>query len=320
MVAGKMFPSPESQERGSRVRRSSAKQQALDAAAQGKEVRKTTKYATLALRGRQALEELNDFNRMDPESEESDASGDELNNGHSETTSFSFRAVPLNGKSMPATAQTPIQYGQQETQRVAPKLTARSHHITPPMPSSPQIDPILLNDEGIGFDVQQTCPLLQEHGQHPAGVKRTASALATPDSLQVVQKVKIGDGGSRGRIRSSDFDGLYSAIVQLAVTHYQCILTNSSIYPSETECRDWSAMAWNAACRANGVKIEYDEDAYKLITSRGSNLRSDLKNLMRPLVEAEYGFVNEKTPDAIKTNAALALAALTNRKTLTYKV
>ncbi|KAG2133033.1 hypothetical protein DEU56DRAFT_951191 [Suillus clintonianus] len=78
-------------------------------------------------------------------------------------------------------------------------------------------------------------------------------------------------------------------------------------------------MACNAACRANGVKIEYDEDAYKLITSRGSNLRSNLKNLMRPLVEAEYGFVNEKTPDTIKTNAALALAALTNCKTLTYK-
>ncbi|KAG0692557.1 hypothetical protein DFH29DRAFT_1008445 [Suillus ampliporus] len=382
---GQNFSQPESQERGSRMRRSSAKQQAL-----GKEVRKITKYATLALCGRQALEELNDFNHLGPESEESDASGDELGNGPSETTSFSFRAVPVNGQSGPATAQTPIQYAQQETQRVPPKLTARSHHIAPPMPSvqrlhlsfgnqhqahppSPPINPVLLNDQGIGFDVQQALPPTPgggpadpppgtrynsrtgrldtisdlsidnqyssptplPRGDHmvinsdvpssarawptPSGVKRTASALATPDSLQVVQKVKIGDGGSRGCIRSSDFDGLYSAIVQLAVTHYHCILTNSSIYPSDTECRDWSAMAWNAACRANGVKIEYDEDAYKLITSRGSNLWSELKNLMRPLVEAEYGFVNEKTPDAIKSNAALALAVLTNHKTLTYK-
>ncbi|KAG0691774.1 hypothetical protein DFH29DRAFT_883743 [Suillus ampliporus] len=142
------------------------------AAAQGKEVRKITKYATLALRGRQALEELNDFNRLGPESEESDASGDELGNGPSETTSFSFRAVLVNGQSGPATAQTPIQYAQQETQRVPPKLTARSHHIAPPMPSvqrlhlsfgnqhqahppSPPINPVLLNDQGIGFDVQQ---------------------------------------------------------------------------------------------------------------------------------------------------------------------
>lgn len=41
---------------------------------------------------------------------------------------------------------------------------------------------------------------------------------------------------------------------------------------------------------------------------------------MWPLVEAEFGFVNEKTPDAIKSNAALAVAVLANRKTLTYKV
>lgn len=33
----------------------------------------------------------------------------------------------------------------------------------------------------------------------------------------------------------------------------------------ETECHDWSSMAWSAACRANGVKIEYDKDAYKLV-------------------------------------------------------
>ncbi|KIK32090.1 hypothetical protein CY34DRAFT_37296, partial [Suillus luteus UH-Slu-Lm8-n1] len=123
-----------------------------------------------------------------------------------------------------------------------------------------------------------------------------------------------------GRIRCNDFDGMYPAIVQLAVSHYQCILANFSIYPNESESRDWSGQAWNAACRANGVRMEYDEDAYKLITLRASNLWSELKNIMHPLVEAEYGFVNEKMPDTIKSNAALAAALLANRKTLTYKV
>ncbi|KAG2738346.1 hypothetical protein P692DRAFT_20758802 [Suillus brevipes Sb2] len=156
-------------------------------------------------------------------------------------------------------------------------------------------------------------------GPPSTAVKRPASALATADSLHVAQKVKIGNGGSCGRIRCSDFDGMYLAIVQLAVSHYQCILANCSIYPNESESRDWSGQAWNAACRANGVRMEYDEDAYKLITLRGSNLRSELKNIMRPLVEAEYGFVNEKLPDTIKSNAALATALLANHKTLTYK-
>lgn len=98
-----------------------------------------------------------------------------------------------------------------------------------------------------------------------SSLKRPAPALATMESLQVAQKVRYSEGGSRGRVRCSDFDGLYSAIVQLAVSHYQCILANSSIYPSDAESRDWSGEAWGAACRANGVKVEYDEDAYKLV-------------------------------------------------------
>ncbi|KAG2157804.1 uncharacterized protein EDB93DRAFT_1101111 [Suillus bovinus] len=150
-------------------------------------------------------------------------------------------------------------------------------------------------------------------------LKWPAPALGMAEGLQVVQKVKLGDGGSRGRVHCSDFDGLYSAIIQLAISHYQCVLTNSSIYPNDVEHWDWSAEAWNAACRANGVKVEYNEDAYKLITSRGSNLRSELKNLMCPLVEADFGFVNEKTPVIIKANATLAAAVVENRKILTYK-
>lgn len=150
-------------------------------------------------------------------------------------------------------------------------------------PPSPPIDPLLLEDSAIGFQVQasptplprhnlmvinnhMTPPLKGIEGPPPTAVKRPASALATADSLHVAQKVKIGEGGSRGRIRCSDFDGMYPAIVQLAVSHYQCILANFSIYPNESESRDWSGQAWNAACRANGVRMEYDEDAYKLVS------------------------------------------------------
>lgn len=84
------------QARAPRARHASAKQQALgifflpfppsllmsylvDQDAQGKEARKTAKYATQALRGRQVLEELNDFARLDPESEEdNETSSNEL--------------------------------------------------------------------------------------------------------------------------------------------------------------------------------------------------------------------------------------------------
>jgi hypothetical protein len=41
---------------------------------------------------------------------------------------------------------------------------------------------------------------------------------------------------------------------------------------------------------------------------------------MRPLVVTEFGFVDEKTPEAVKSNAILAESLLANRKNFTYKV
>jgi hypothetical protein len=60
--------------------------------AQGKELRKTAKYATQALRSRQVLEEINDFNNLDPESEdESDRrSVDNIDDDHSMVSHFEF--------------------------------------------------------------------------------------------------------------------------------------------------------------------------------------------------------------------------------------
>ncbi|KAG2139864.1 uncharacterized protein EDB93DRAFT_1252986 [Suillus bovinus] len=292
-----------------------------------------------ALRSRQVLEEINDFNNLDPESEEEPGSNDDLDD---EDSTFSFLSVALNAK-----AHTHAGTAEPGNQCVPPMLTPWIHHVPPPMASVQGLRPLNLTVpntvlSGPGGHGMPT-PLsggpadlppgtrfnawtgmfdsisdissheLTAANQHSSpspfaqipgtqSLKRPAPALGMAEGLQVVQKVKLGDGGSQ------------------AVSHYQCILTNSLIYLNDVvECRDWSAEAWNAACCANGVKVEYDEDAYKLITSRGSNLRSELKNLMRPLVEANFGFVNEKTPVIVKVNATLAAAVVENRKILMYK-
>ncbi|KAG1872228.1 hypothetical protein F4604DRAFT_1925840 [Suillus subluteus] len=345
----------------------------------------TTKYATQALRSQQVLEEINDFNNLNPKSEDDNGSIDDLDG---EDLTFTFSSVTLNTKAHAGAVQMPAQPKELDNRRVPLKLTPQINHVPPPMasvqglrplnftePLPPGVlDPVLAMPVGHGMStplsgvlqthhqaqdimpgwacltVPQICraksslPPIQAVHPHPLdvdqefqmgqvmgtirdlqSVKCAAPALGTAEGLQVVQKVKLGDGGSWGRVHCSNFDGLYSAIVQLAVSHYQSILTNCLIYPNDIERRDWSAKAWNAACCANGVKVEYDEDAYKLflltpqITSCGSNLRSELKNLMRLLVEANFGFINERTPAIVKANATLAAAVMENCKILTYK-
>ncbi|KAG0699956.1 hypothetical protein DFH29DRAFT_876911 [Suillus ampliporus] len=152
------------------------------------------------------------------------------------------------------------------------------------------------------------------------GIKRAGyPSLATTEGLQVVKKVKVGEGGTCGRLCSADFDKLYAATVHLAISHYQSILANLTIYPNDIQAQDWSGQAWAAACCSQGIQIDFDEDVYKLITECGSNLRSDLKTILCPLIETEFGFSNEKTPEAIKSNAVHAATVLANRKLLMCK-
>jgi hypothetical protein len=155
--------------------------------------RKVQKYATQGLRQRQALEEVNDFSPLDPESEE-----DDLTNGNDNEPSvtdsvsltflvmkfsnmpprqFTFTSVPLRGmtnqsytqtKATPTTRMSVGHAGQENVQvsYIPPRLTPRTHHVppslssthskTPGMPVDPIIDPQLLADgcdEGSRADV-----------------------------------------------------------------------------------------------------------------------------------------------------------------------
>ncbi|KAG0697395.1 hypothetical protein DFH29DRAFT_878746 [Suillus ampliporus] len=297
-----------------RARHSSAKKKAQDS-------RKVQKYATQGLRQRQALEEVNDFSPLDPESEEDDCDQWRCTMSRQQQIHFTSTYSKTPVAPLPSTVMDPqlLTGGFEENSHVdiPSKYVQQSrfeqrfatvphhmdgqveHHTPTPFRGVPQS---LMANSSLSLIES---PVMQQPFQLTAlgAGKRLAPPLTEVNGLQVVQKVKLGDGGSRGRVRCADFDGLYSSIIHLA------------------RVATGQGEAWAAACRANGVKIDYDEDTYKLvlITLRGSNLRSELKTVMRPLVVTEFRFIDEKTPEAIKSNAALAESLLANRKNFTYK-
>ncbi|KAG2363979.1 hypothetical protein BDR07DRAFT_1483093 [Suillus spraguei] len=83
-----------------------------DQEAHVKEVRKTTKYATQALRSWQVLEEINDFNNLNPESEDDNGSISDIDD---EDSTFTFASIPLNNKA----------------HNHSSALTPWSHHVPP---------------------------------------------------------------------------------------------------------------------------------------------------------------------------------------------
>lgn len=72
------------------------------------------------------------------------------------------------------------------------------------------------------------------------------------------------------------------------------------------------------SCRNHDLVLSSKD--FQQITLCSSNLQSELKTLMCPLMAAEFGFINEKTLTAIKSNTALVATVLVNHKNLTYKV
>ncbi|KAG1850414.1 hypothetical protein F4604DRAFT_1687106 [Suillus subluteus] len=312
-------------------------------------LRKTQKYATQGLRQRQALKEVNDFTPLDLESEDAEDDGDIANGNDDEpltTDSLPERLWDMQTKktvSIPsAYLNTPVVPWVQLQQVIDPQLLTGNleEEAGPRMessrnessskyvqqtrfecrfamagPHSSQVAhdtptpfrgvPLSLKGEGSSSSVE---PMV---AQQPVELMAALGAVKCPDlplteveGLQVVQKVKIGDGGSCGRIQ---------------LGHYHTILANSTIYPGDVESCNWSGKAWAALCQANGVRIDYDEDTYKLITSQGSNLQSNLKTVMWPLVMTEFGFSDDKTPEATSLNAVLVKSLLENCKNFIYK-
>ncbi|KAH7906732.1 hypothetical protein BJ138DRAFT_1104899 [Hygrophoropsis aurantiaca] len=153
----------------------------------------------------------------------------------------------------------------------------------------------------------------------PNPTKRPASLFNNgADGLQVTQKVKLNDGGSRGRVRAGDFDKIYQSILLLAISHYRAILVTVNPYPSGMQAQQWAGDAWAKACRSKGVLIDFDEDAVKLIRARESNIRGDIKRAAREFVKHQYAFLEPTTNIARRANRKL-VAMLTDGINLTYK-
>ncbi|KAI5994999.1 hypothetical protein EDD15DRAFT_2365900 [Pisolithus albus] len=109
-----------------------------------------------------------------------------------------------------------------------------------------------------------------------------------------------------GRPRTRDYDDTTQEFMTIAIGEYRARLCAEAPMPDHITETSVLNAAWACACKATQMNLTRTPELAKIITSRGSQVRGQLKTKLRPLVEAIFGFHSSQTKSAIKKNRSLA--------------
>ncbi|KAI6020045.1 hypothetical protein PISMIDRAFT_74604, partial [Pisolithus microcarpus 441] len=109
-----------------------------------------------------------------------------------------------------------------------------------------------------------------------------------------------------GRPCTKDYDDVTQEFVTATVAEYRARLCTHSPMPDHSQETSLLAASWAKAYQLTGVNLARTPDLSKLITSRGSQVRGELKMKLRPLIEVMFGFHSSQSKSAIKKNRSLA--------------
>jgi Domain of unknown function (DUF6532) len=97
--------------------------------------------------------------------------------------------------------------------------------------------------------------------------RKSPPSTPAPSTTVTIKKTKLTSGGSRGRVKASDFDSITKAVLEDAISYYRTQISTVYGYPDRIQDRDWAAAAWVKACKDRGLQIEFDDDILKLVVS-----------------------------------------------------
>ncbi|KAI6029033.1 hypothetical protein EDC04DRAFT_2503192, partial [Pisolithus marmoratus] len=112
----------------------------------------------------------------------------------------------------------------------------------------------------------------------------------------------------KGRPCAKDYDDVTQEFVTATVAKYRAWLCAQSPMPDHGQETALLAASWAKAHQLTGMNLGRTPDLSKLITSCGSQVRSELKTKLCPLVEVVFSFHSSQSKSAIKKNWMLAEA------------
>ncbi|KAJ6603508.1 hypothetical protein DFH09DRAFT_898878 [Mycena vulgaris] len=134
------------------------------------------------------------------------------------------------------------------------------------------------------------------------GNKRRRSPSEDSEDLRPAQSQRT----ASGRPRAKDLDDHTKEYVVLAIHYYRCLLSAGNGFPDNAAETEMVQRVWNVTCNEMGERLLLTPTIAKLISSRGSQLRGELKTKIKPLVDLVYGFKSGQNKKTIAFNRKLA--------------
>ncbi|KAJ3725295.1 hypothetical protein C8R42DRAFT_640181 [Lentinula raphanica] len=112
-------------------------------------------------------------------------------------------------------------------------------------------------------------------------------------------------GPVKGRAKASDYSNGGEALILRAIRDYEARIIGLGCFPDSPLQIKWAEECFQGACDIAKQTYKPEKREIKLITSRGSRIRSEAFNYIRTKVETCYRFDSSGNKKSIKTNRAL---------------
>ncbi|KAH7910152.1 hypothetical protein BJ138DRAFT_1114361 [Hygrophoropsis aurantiaca] len=119
-------------------------------------------------------------------------------------------------------------------------------------------------------------------------------------SEKLVKAQKINE--HQGRPRAKDYDDVTQEFLAAATGDYRARICTKAPMPDHQQEIEMLRLSWAYACTKTGINLEMTPQLAKMVTSRGPQVRGELKTKLRPLVEIMFEFSTGHNKAAIKRN------------------
>ncbi|KAL7278906.1 hypothetical protein ACG7TL_006737 [Trametes sanguinea] len=120
--------------------------------------------------------------------------------------------------------------------------------------------------------------------------------LASVERYRKAQRIVEAKAGGRQRARKGDYEPEAQEVIHGAAVIFKSLICSLDAYPNKLSEKTWAVDAWHAAAAKLDIKLAPTNDTLGLIAQYSWNLRGEIKNTARSLVQGAYGFKAGLTP------------------------
>jgi hypothetical protein len=111
-------------------------------------------------------------------------------------------------------------------------------------------------------------PLYHAHPAPETSEKKRKETPATTsaETTVVTKSLKVEGSGSRGRVRTADFNALTRSIVEETISIYRAQIASVEPFPERADDRDTVKQVWLEVCTGRNLQVEIEEDSFKYVS------------------------------------------------------